>query len=130
MDDRGNVVEAVFAGRRSLEEADVYQAMTYGRIGTRPQMCLLLWKASGEVRGFAYADWTGIQSRNIDEGFTMVFGRATVRIGGRNLSELFRYVCNFRAAEVIEIDNRAAMLIAADKPVVWEILIEPNNLRG
>lgn len=125
MDDRTKVIEGAFAKRAVSEESDEYQAFTFGRIGAKPQLTLLVRKATGEVEGFPYADFAGISAKDEDAGFSVRFGPHSVRIEGRNLKQLFQYVCNYRAAEIIQADERTVMTIGPDKGVVWGISIKP-----
>jgi hypothetical protein len=103
------------------DEAEEYQAFSFGRIGIRPQMTLLVRKCTGEVEGFPYADYGGVSATNEDDAFSVKFGQRLVRIEGRQLQQLFRYVCNYRAAEITEVDARTSMHVAEDKAVVWRV---------
>lgn len=120
MDDRPSVIiEGNFARRATGDEADEYQALSFGRVGIRPQVTVLFRKANGEVEGFPYADFRGISSLNEESGFTVRFDARTVKIEGQHLGKLFQYICNHRAAEILEADPATAMNSPDGKPVVW-----------
>lgn len=115
------VIERVQSVRATRDEADEYRAFSFGRVGIKPQMTLLVRKSSGEVEGFPYSDFTGIWSLNEDDGFTIRFRDRIINIEGRNLRRLFDYICNHRAAEIVEIDSHAAMAVADESAVVWRV---------
>ena len=123
MNDRGTVVEGNFAKRTSSDDPDEYQAFCFGRVGVKPQLTLLVRKATGDVEGFPYADFSGVSATDENTGFTVRFGTRTVRVEGRNLQRLFHYLCNYRAAEIIETDERTAMQLANGQAVVWQVCI-------
>ncbi len=115
------IIEGNFARRAATEEAEEYQALSFGRVGIKPQITLLFRKANGEVEGFPYADFRGISSVNEDIGFTVRFDTRTVKVEGQNLREAFRYICTHRAAEILEADEATAMQSPDGKPVVWKV---------
>ncbi|MEZ6104472.1 MAG: hypothetical protein R3E01_36505 [Pirellulaceae bacterium] len=119
MEDSSVVVEGNFARKAVTEAADEYQAFSFGRIGVKPQLTLLFRKATGEVHGFAYADLRGISTLDEDRGFTIRFDSGTVKIEGRNLRQLFQYICLHRAAEIVEIDEQMTLQLPHDRAVVW-----------
>jgi hypothetical protein len=124
MDDKPTVIAGNFAKRASQDEADEYQAFSYGRIGNRPQLTLVIRQAAGGVRGFPYARFEGIGAdQDESNGFFVRFGREIVSFEGRNLGELFGYVCNYRASEIFEADRHTAMQIGEGKGVVWKATI-------
>ena len=108
---------------RPEADEDGYQAFSFGRVGPRPQMTLLFRKANGEVRGFPYAQFDGIESDNPDDGFVVKFGRTLISIEGRNLNRLFQYVCNYKAAEIVEASPRVAVQLCATQPNVWRVIV-------
>jgi hypothetical protein len=79
-----------------------YKAFTFGRVGPRPQMTLMLGFARGHGRGFPYAQMLGIEFDDEDAGFRLEFPGLVVEIRGRNLTRLLRYVCDHRAARIEE----------------------------
>lgn len=120
MDDRPSVIiEGNFARKNSGEEPEEYQAYSFGRVSSKRQVTLLFRKASGEVEGFAYADYRGISAVNETIGFTVRFDTRTVKVEGQHLGELFQYICNHRAAEIREADVETAMQTPEGKAVVW-----------
>ncbi|MEZ6104429.1 MAG: hypothetical protein R3E01_36290 [Pirellulaceae bacterium] len=118
---RGSVqpFERMAGSRPGADEADEYRAFAFGRVGIRPQMTLVVRRSTGEFEGFAYAEFSGISGINEDNGFVVRFGPRLVAIEGKNLKRLFGYVCNFRAAEILEASGSAALKIPEDEPVVW-----------
>jgi hypothetical protein len=124
MDDRGTVVEGNFAKRTSPDDPDEYQPFSFGRVGVKPQLTLLMRKATGEVEGFPYADFSGVSATDENTGFTVRFATRTVRVEGRNLRQLFQYVCSYKAAEIVETTMRSTMQIPEGKAVIWQIHIK------
>jgi hypothetical protein len=116
----GNV-ELLERTRPPAKDNDEYRAFSFGRIGIRPQLTLLFTKASGEVEGFPYADFRGIWTRDRNAGFTMTFGNRIITVEGQNLKQLFEYICNHRAAEVVLCDPHSAMALEENATVVWAI---------
>lgn len=100
---------------------DEYEAFAGVRIGNRPQLTLVFTKCTGEVLGFPYANLMQLTSTDVGQGFTLEFAGVEVVIKGRNLARLFRYVCDHRAAEIIEADRAEALLARQGEPVVEEI---------
>ncbi|MEZ6101665.1 MAG: hypothetical protein R3E01_22245 [Pirellulaceae bacterium] len=121
MEDSSVVVEGNFARKAATEAADEYQAFSFGRIGIKPQLTLLFRKATGEVEGFAYADFRGISAIDENAGFKIRFDTRTVKVEGRNLRQLFQYICLHRAAEIVEIDEWMTLQLPEDRAVVWRV---------
>lgn len=99
---------------------DEYTAFARGRIGRRPQMMLAFRKCSGETLAVAYSLLTRIRSDDPDRGFAMTFGETEVKIEGEKLTQLFHYVCEHRALEIVEAD-RTIIMAAEVAPVVSKI---------
>jgi hypothetical protein len=116
-----NILEGNFARKSSVVETDEYEAFSFGRVGNKPQFTLLCRKATGEVEGFSYADYRGVSAIDEENGFSVKFGAQKVRIEGRHLGQLFRYVCNLRAAEIVATDEHTAMRLPDGKAVVWRV---------
>lgn len=110
----------------STDDGDVN--LSYGRVGQRPRMMLAFRKCSGEVEVFPYSLLSRIHSDDIDTGFTLTFGPKTIIVAGRKLTQLFRYVCEHRAAEITEADRTTA-LISDATIVVTSIRIGSGNSR-
>jgi hypothetical protein len=121
MHDNAVVIESKFSRRASSEDDAEYQAFSFGRVGIKPQLTLLIRKASGAVEVFPYADFCGISSSDENLGFTLRFATRTVLIEGQRLGKLFQYICNFRTAEIMEADERTAAIAEPDKPIVWRV---------
>lgn len=117
--------------RRTDEETtnatDEYTAFARGRVGTRPQMMICFRKCTGEVTVFAYSLLTRIHSENSDRGFTMTFGDTNVTLEGENLVQLFDYIRQHRAVEVVEAE-RTVVMTAEGECVVSRILSAATNL--
>ena len=107
----------------SESQANEYEACGRARIGNRPQLTLVFTKCSGEVIGFPYANLMRITSQDVAQGFTLEFAGVEVVVQGRNLARVFRFVCDHRAAEIIEADRAEAMLANPDGPVVESIVV-------
>ena len=84
---------------------DDYTPFALGRVSSRPQMMLVLKKCTGEVTAYAYSLLTKVHAIDPSKGFTLTFGDAKIQIDGNNLSQLFSYVCQHRAVEIIEADR-------------------------
>jgi hypothetical protein len=94
--------------------ADEYTAFARGRVGTRPQMMICFRKCSGEVSVFAYSMLTRIYSENPDQGFTLCFHEIEVHIEGENLLQLFQYLREHRAVEIVEAERTVVMSSEGD----------------
>ena len=105
------------------EPADVYTPFASGRIGNRPQLVLLFRQASGAVRGFSYSYFYCVESDNPAQGFAIDFAHVKVTVVGRNLDLLFRYVCQHRAAEIVEVARNQNLELGASEPVIERICI-------
>ncbi|MEZ6129187.1 MAG: hypothetical protein R3C59_10935 [Planctomycetaceae bacterium] len=106
------------------DEDDV--AFAHGRIGPRPRMMLAFRRCNGEVEVFPYSMLSRIHSEDTDTGFTLTFGPRIVQVTGRNLTQLFRYICEHRAAEINEADRTTA-LTTQSAAVVTQIRIENKS---
>ena len=104
---------------------DDYVAFARGRVGLRPHMMLTFRKCSGEVEALPYSMLIRICSNDADKGFTLHFGSQTVIVEGHGLTQLFRYLCEYRAVETVESDRTAA-LDGTAKSVVTAIRTETN----
>ncbi|APZ94534.1 hypothetical protein [Fuerstiella marisgermanici] len=104
---------------------DDYVAFGHGRVGLRPRMMLTFRKCSGEVEVLPYSMLMRICSDDTDKGFTLHFGSQTVIVEGQGLTQLFRYLCEHRAVEIVESDRTAA-LDGEAKSVVTAIRTESN----
>jgi len=123
--------------RRNDEEftnsaAEEYTAFARGRVGPRPQMMLCFRKCTGEVIVFAYSLLTRIQSENTNRGFTMTFGDTKVTLEGENLVQLFDYIRQHRAVEVVEAERTVVMSSEGECVVSRILVVLPTtvNVRG
>ena len=105
---------------------DDYVAFGHGRVGLRPRMMLAFRKCNGKVEVFPYSLLSRVCSDDIDTGFTLTFGPQTIMVTGRNLTQLFRYVCEHRAVDIVEADRTRAMCDDT-ATVVTSIRIESKN---
>ena len=80
-----------------------------------------LRKSSGEVRIRPYAMLHGIDTDNEQTGFTLDFPGLRVRVRGRNLATLYRYLWLQRVLEIAEAD-RAGSFLEDEKACVIESL--------
>ena len=117
--------------RRTDEEAatdttDEYTAFARGRVGTRPQMMLCFRKCSSEVTVFAYSLLMRIHSENPDRGFTITFGDTKVTLEGENLTALFHFIREHRAAEVVEADRTVVMTTEGECVVSRVLVVSPK----
>jgi len=102
---------------------DDYVTFGHGRVGLRPRMMLTFRKCSGEVEVLPYSMLMRISSNDADKGCSLNFGSQTVIVEGHGLTQLFRYLCEHRAVEIVESDRTAALDSDA-KSVVIAIRIE------
>jgi hypothetical protein len=100
-----------------------YKAFTFGRVGPRPQMTLILGFAGGHGRGFPYAQMLGIEFDDEDAGFRLEFPGQIVEIRGRNLKRLLRYVCDHRAARVEESTPQQSLAATNAAEIVDSIVV-------
>lgn len=98
-----------------------YKAYANGRIGRHAQHVLVFRRADRSIRAFAYSYFFGVESDDPALGFTLDFGQQKVKVHGRNLDELFGFVCQFRVAEICEADRSQAFKADASAPVVERI---------
>ncbi len=96
---------------------------TFGRVGPRPQMTLMLCFAGGHGKGFPYAQMLGIEFDDEDAGFRLEFPGQVVEIRGRNLKRLLRYVCDHRAARIDESTPQQSLAATAAAEIVDSITI-------
>jgi hypothetical protein len=111
------------------DETD-YTAFSFGRVGNRPQMTLVFRMNSGEVIGFPYAHITGIRADDCERSFTIDFGTATVTVVGNGLGRLFRYVCEHRVLEIVELDRRTVLSRDAVECLVDSIRVTRRSTRA
>jgi hypothetical protein len=124
---RGRIAQFTRGDNRRTDEEtttapDEYTAFARGRVGTRPQMMICFRKCSGEVTVFAYSLLTRIHSENPDRGFSMNFSDTKVTLEGENLTPLFHYLREHRAAEIVEAE-RTVVLSSEGECVVSRILV-------
>ncbi len=86
-----------------------YVAFGHGRVGRRPQMMIAFRRCSGEIEVFPYSMLRKIQTEDPDRGFHLSFGETEVLVRGRGLIQLFRYVCEHRAVEMVEADRASTL---------------------
>jgi hypothetical protein len=102
-----------------------YTAYANGRVGTRPQLSIVFRKADGSAKAFAYSHLYSIETADPNLGFALELTQTKVTIKGRNLSRLFFFVCEHRAAEVIEAERNQVFSAADADPVVETIEFSP-----
>lgn len=121
-------VEEEATGYDEAASTDEYSPFALGRVSRRPQMMLLLRQCTGEVTVYPYSLLLQIHSQDPSKGFTLTFGDHKVRVEGENLTQLFNYVCQHRATEIVEA-GRTVAFTAADGPLVMQILVAPAGDR-
>lgn len=102
------------------EEDEVYAAFASGRLGTKPQLTLVFRRVTGTCHAFAYAH---LYTLDYDPsvGVVLQFTQHRVTIAGRNLDDLFRYLCLHRVQTVQEFDALLADTLPATTPVVTKL---------
>ena len=71
-------------------------------------------KCDGSVEVFPYSMLSRIHSSNPDQHFRMTFSVNEVSIEGVNLKQLFHYICQHRATEVVEANRAIVMATEGD----------------
>lgn len=99
---------------------DEYAAFAAGRVGTKPQLTLVLRRVSGTCRAFAYAHLYAVEY-DPSVGIILHFSRHRAALTGRHLGGLFRYLCDHRVQTVQEVDALHAETLPAAAPVVTGI---------
>lgn len=100
-------------------EEQEYVAFANGRIGNRPQLALMFYKADGSVKAYAYSHLFSIESSNPTVGFTVQFtGAKKVVVSGRNLQRLFQMVCEHRAITIVEAGRGDQLQVSPGSPIV------------
>jgi hypothetical protein len=107
----------------SRDDDSEYKAFTFGRVGPRPQMTLILGFAGGHGRGFPYAQMLGIEFDDEDAGFRLEFPGQVIEIRGRNLKRLLRYVCDHRAARIEESTLQQSLVASDTAEIVDSIVV-------
>jgi hypothetical protein len=119
-------IQATDSRDKTVDETE-YEAFSHGRIGRRPQMMIVFRKCSGEVVAYPYSMLSRIRSEDVDRGFTLSFAGTDIIIEGRQLARLFNYVCEHRAAEIIELDRAEAMAESAECVVTRVTVSKPGG---
>lgn len=101
-----------------IEPESDYQAYAQGRVSRRPQLTLSVRQPDGSARVFAYSYLYAIESSEPGAGFTLDFSQHKVKIEGRNLQILFRYLCQHRVAEIRVASRTQCFEISDEEPVV------------
>lgn len=115
---RGGVAAA--SGEETPQE---YEAFAHGRVGNRPQLMVVFRKASGAVHAFSYASLLELHAVDPERGCVVDFAGVKVAIVGEKLGRLFRYLCDHKAAEIVEADRAMVFQGASDSPVVTSIVV-------
>lgn len=92
-------------------------AFAAGRVGTRPQLTLVLRRVSGDCQAFAYAHLYRLEY-DPSAGIVLHFSQHRVALTGRHLGGLFRYLCDHRVQTVQQTDPLHAETLAAGTPAV------------
>lgn len=71
---------------------ELFESLSCGRIGNKPQMMLSLEKANGETLTLAYSHLYSIRSNNPNAGFVLNFSEDQVEIQGRNLGRVWEMI--------------------------------------
>lgn len=98
-----------------------YQAYAQGRVSRRPQLTLIIRQPDGSARAFAYSYLYSIESSEPGSGFTLDFSQHKVKVEGRNLQILFRYLCQHRVAEIRVASRTQCFEIGDEEPVVERV---------
>jgi hypothetical protein len=126
----GAAAENSVEGQKQESDEGDYRAFSYGRVGLRPQMTLTLRFVGGSMRGLPYSQMLGIDSDDDDAGFRMEFPGTIVEVRGRNLKRLVRYVCDHRAAEIVESSAAASVGAPSTASIVDAIVLRRNLPKG
>lgn len=116
------IVPSVDSQVESESDSD-YQAYAQGRVSRRPQLTLVIRQPDGSARAFAYSYLYGIESSEPGTEFTLDFSQNKVKIEGRNLQILFRYLCQHRVAEIRVASRTQCFEISDDEPVVLRVQV-------
>jgi len=107
---------------------DGYSAFASGRIGTRPQLTLVLRRVTGTAHAFAYAHLYALDY-DPSVGIALHFTQHDVALAGRNLEALFRYLCSHRVQAIQELDPLHAEALPDGTPVVTRVSIAATSER-
>lgn len=109
---------AATTGVAELDAEHEYTAYAQGRVSRHSQLSLTFRCADGAVRAYSYAHFYSADSADPSTGFTVDFTHHKVRVTGRNLEMLLRLVCQYRVAEIREVDRAGRLSLVPDAPVV------------
>jgi hypothetical protein len=107
----------------SPEDTDELKSTSFGRIGSKAQMTLIIRFANGRGRAFPYAQLLGIDFEDEASGFRLEFPGEFVEISGRNLTRLLNYVCAYRAARIDEASPQQSLAACDDVEIIDSILV-------
>lgn len=112
--------------KSTTDDEPEFSVTARGRIGRQPQMMLAFKKCSGEVEVLPYSLLRRIHSSDPDRGFIMLFADVQLTMEGQGLTQLFHYVCEHRALEIVEAERTVALAAAEDGAVTRITRVQPS----
>ena len=109
--------------KSSNPEEDDYTPFANGRVGLRPQLMIIFRKVDGTSHAFAYSHLYSVTTENENAGFTADFGQHRVTVTGRNLEQLYRYICQHRVQAVQEMSERNSLPLDPADPIITQIKV-------
>lgn len=100
-----------------------YKAVSFGRIGTRPQIMLEICQANGYREVLPYLDLRGIATSDPKLGFELRFSDHKWVVAGQNLEGCFRYLKQNRLESLKEATRTETMAMPADVPIIYSIRV-------
>lgn len=105
------------------EEEDDVKSFSSGRVGSKPQLTVTFRQVDGSSYSFAYSHLYSLMTEAEAGGFIAEFSQHRVIVQGRNLTQLFRYLCDHKIHTVQEISPSQGMAIAEHLAVVTSIRV-------
>lgn len=104
------------------EEDTEHQSVSYGKIGTRPEIMLEIHRADGYRESIPYIDIRKIVTSDPSVGFIIKTNEQEYRIEGANLENCYRLLKQNRVAEIREASRPEFMAIDSAEAVVSKLI--------
>ena len=105
------------------DEEREYTAYANGRIGLRPQLTVTFRQVDGSSHSFAYSHLYSVAADSEAGGFIVEFSQHKVTIQGRNLAQLFRYICDHKVHTIQGTSPSQMLALTDEQPVVTLIRV-------
>lgn len=107
-----------------LEEEREYAAYAQGRVGIRPQLTVTFRQVDGTSYSFAYSHLYRMTSETESGGFVVEFSQHRISVQGRNLTQLFRYLCDHKVHTIQAMSPTQGMGLEDGQPMVTQIRVQ------